>query len=150
MILESTQPLLIRHSASDLTHFLACEALTALDLKALTDKGLAARKVELDESGALIAKKGVAHEKTYLQNLHNAGKQVVDIQAQPLATNEDRRIATENAMTSGVEVIYQATLIDGDLLGHADFLLRVETPSSLEHGGETISSPRQDLKPLFV
>ena len=129
MILESTQPLLLRHSASDLTHFLACEALTALDLKALTDKGLAARKVELDESGALIAKKGVAHEKTYLQNLHNAGKQVVDIQAQPLATNEDRRIATENAMTSGVEVIYQATLIDGILLGHADFLLSVETPS---------------------
>ena len=34
-------------------------------------------------------------------------------------------------MRKGVDVIYQATFFDGRWRGHADFLLRVETPSNL-------------------
>ena len=34
-------------------------------------------------------------------------------------------------MRAGTHIIYQGTLIEGDFLGHADFLRRVETPSAL-------------------
>src|SRR6266508_4149425 len=35
---------------------------------------------------------------------------------------------TNEAMASGADVIYQATFFDGTFRGHADFLLRVESP----------------------
>ena len=34
-------------------------------------------------------------------------------------------------MRAGADVIYQATFFDGRWRGHADFLLRVDTPSDL-------------------
>ncbi len=42
-----------------------------------------------------------------------------------------RAAATLEAMRSGASVIYQATFVDDGLLGHADFLRRVERPSAL-------------------
>src|SRR5207302_5879207 len=38
---------------------------------------------------------------------------------------------TVAAMRSGADVIFQATFFDGRWRGHADFLLRVETPSDV-------------------
>lgn len=35
------------------------------------------------------------------------------------------------AMKQGCRVVYQATFFDGTFRGHADFLMRVETPSAL-------------------
>lgn len=119
------------YSATDLVGFLDCEHLTALDLAALDDRALAAQRNAADESAALIARKGVQHEQDYLEALRRAGRQVIDIAVQ--ADDIDERAAkTLDAMRSGAEVIYQATLRNGVWIGHADFLRRIDDePSDL-------------------
>ena len=118
-------------SASDLVHFLECEHLTVLDLQHISGDLPLVQKTELDESAALIARKGNEHERAYLDRLRAEGRVAVDIAAQG-GTTDDKVGRTLDAMRSGVEVIYQATLRDAPLFGHADFLLRVDgTPSAL-------------------
>lgn len=112
-------------SASDLVHFLECEHLTVLDLHHANGRLPAMQKTELDESAALIARKGNEHERAYLDRCRTEGRQVVDIAAEGGST-DDKVARTLAAMRSGIEVIYQATLRDGPLFGHADFLLRVD------------------------
>lgn len=118
------------YSATDLVGFLSCEHLTRLAWQALDDRALASRRVENDASSALIAQKGNAHEIAYLRALQDAGRQVVVIATDvPLLKREQQ---TLDAMASGAEVIYQATLRDGTWVGHADFLRRVDgQPSAL-------------------
>lgn len=114
------------HSASDLSNFLACEHLTALDRLALHDPGLRDLRVPPDEGTQLIQQKGIAHEKAYLARLRAEGRQVIDIaQTDDPAASVER---THAAMRDGVEVIYQAALAHGNLAGYADFLIRV-TPA---------------------
>ena len=117
VILQAASNTLL-HSASDLTHFLACEALTALDLRALTDSELAEQKVSLDEGGQLVAEKGMAHEKAHLQRLMDQGQRVVDINTVAGRDLAERVQATQRAMADGADVVYQATLMQDDLLGH--------------------------------
>ena len=124
-------PARLLHAATDLTSFMECEALTALNLRALTDPDLAAQKVALDDSTQLITDKGVEHEKAYLQRLISQGLTVVDIAAVAGPALPDRVQATQQAMAQGAQVIYQAALTGDDLVGHADFLVRVDTPSAL-------------------
>jgi predicted RecB family nuclease len=111
------------YSATDLSNFLACEHLTALDRLALRDADLRGRKVAPDEGTQLIQQKGVDHEKAYLARLQAEGRQVIDIAqtGDPAAAVE----RTHAAMRDGVEVIYQAALEHGNLAGYADFLIRV-------------------------
>ena len=118
------------YSATDLVGFLSCEHLTGLAWQALADRALASRQVENDASSALIAQKGNAHEHAYLRALPDAGRQVVVIATDvPLL---QRKQQTLEAMASGAEVIYQATLLSGPWIGHADFLRRVDgQPSAL-------------------
>ena len=100
MIRQEQAPALL-HSASDLTHFLACEALTALDLRSLFDAELAKKKVSLDDSGQLVADKGMAHEKAHLQRLMDQGKRVVDINTVAGRDLAERAQATLRAMDDG-------------------------------------------------
>ena len=112
-------------SATDVVAFLECEHLTAIELQSLGDKALRAERSELDESADLFARKGDDHERAYLARLLADGRAVVDIAADG-GTDDDKATRTLAAMRAGAEVIYQATLRDGPLLGHADFLRRVE------------------------
>lgn len=121
-------------SASDLVSFVACEHLTSLDWQATTDAALRKRRDEMDASGALITSRGNQHEQQHLAQLRASGLQVVDINEETReSSSKDERVArTLDALRSGVDVIYQATLRDGDLIGHADFLMRVDgQPSAL-------------------
>ena len=83
--------------------------------------------------GDLVARKGDEHELAYLESLRAAGREVVVISGEPgLAGVRRRTERTLEAMRSGAEVIYQAVLFDGDRWrGYADFLERVESPSTL-------------------
>ncbi|MDB5871547.1 MAG: nuclease [Ramlibacter sp.] len=118
-------------SASDLVAFLECEHLTALDWRVLQGDVAASSRSEQDESAALISRKGSEHERAYLDRLRADGKVVIDIAAEG-GTADEKVARTIAAMQSGAEVIYQATLRDGLLLGYADFLRRVDgQPSSL-------------------
>src|SRR5207244_11858078 len=70
---------------------------------------------------------GTAHEATYLDAYRAAGKNVVVIETSgaTLDAYARAREQTLEAMRSGIDVIYQATLFDGRWLGYADFLERV-------------------------
>ncbi|NCW87030.1 MAG: TM0106 family RecB-like putative nuclease, partial [Oxalobacteraceae bacterium] len=70
------------------------------------------------------------HEKAFARTLEEQAESFVDISL--ISQNiESRFEATCEAMRAGTHIIYQGTLIEGDFLGHADFLRRVETPSAL-------------------
>jgi uncharacterized protein len=111
-------------SPTDLTHFLACQHLTTLELRAARGELTAP---ERNEDAELLAKKGIAHETAYLERLRADGRGVREI-----STDEGfgaAAEATRAAIADGVDVIYQGVLIDGRWRGQADFLERIEDGS---------------------
>ena len=117
------------YSATDLVGFLECEHLTVLELQSLHDDGARALRSAPDESAELIARKGDEHERAYLERLRAEGREVIDIAADG-GTVDDKVARTLAAMRGGAAIIYQATLRDGQLFGHADFLMRVDGEAS--------------------
>jgi len=109
-------------SATDLTHFADCQHLSWLDRLNL-DQPM--EKAEVDEQAKLIQAKGFEHEAAYLDGLEEAHSRIVTISAK--ASLQDRVASTHAAIADGAEVIYQATLVRGNLIGHADFLIHVGT-----------------------
>ena len=116
-------------SATDLVGYLACEHLTALERAAMA--GLVAKPTREDRELDIIRRRGFQHESRYLSELRAGGRSVVEI-----ARDDDtdrgeqvRRQAADTiaAMASGADVVFQATFFDGRWLGHADFLMRVES-----------------------
>jgi predicted RecB family nuclease len=120
----------ILYSASDLANFLECEHLTYLDRLHLDHP---MQKTASGEDAVLIQNKGLAHEKAYLKHLQEQHNTVVDIieRVGEKASTATKVEATLKAMQEGADIIYQATFMEGNLLGHADFLRRVPRPSNL-------------------
>src|SRR5262249_29018610 len=108
-------------SATDLINYLGCQHATFLDLEHL---GQPEPSVEPDPTEELLKRKGIEHEQRYLAFLKSQGREVVEVD--PKATISQRVDQTRAAMNAGVEVIYQAALLDVPWLGHADFLMRVD------------------------
>jgi uncharacterized protein len=128
------------YAATDLVGYLACSHRLALERAALA--GLARRPIRDDPAIETVAKRGHAHEQRYLADLKAEGRKVVEIASvddESMSRGQQLRAqaaATEAAMRTGADVIYQATFFDGTWLGFADFLLRRdhepgEPPSSL-------------------
>ena len=130
-------------SATDLVNFRECEHLSALDRAALDDKLLRAQKTKPDEQAQLLFRKGREFEASYLaelKRLHPSAGEVVEI-ASPFRNPGKAAAETLAAMRAGASIIYQATFLDGDLLGHADFLRKVDEPSALgNHSYEVIDT----------
>lgn len=120
-------------SPTDLTKHLACPHCTTLDLL-VADGELAAPEAGIDEQLQLIFDKGIEHEVAYLAALRARGLRVIEIDVTRRAgrSREDMEADTVAAMRDGADVIYQATLYDGEWVGYADFLLkRPDRPSRL-------------------
>ncbi len=66
-------------SATDIAGFLECEHLMWLDLRALSEPALRAKRVKDDESSLLLADKGIKHEKNHLARQIAEGETVVDV-----------------------------------------------------------------------
>jgi uncharacterized protein len=118
-------------SPSDLTAFLACEHRSKLDR--LVAEGLLERPEQDDPELEILRRHGDEHERRELERLRAEGRTIVEIRCDE-STPEALRAAeaeTVAAMHAGADVIFQATFFDGRWRGHADFLLRVETPSDL-------------------
>lgn len=116
----------ILYSATDLVRFADCRHHIALDL---IDLKTPLTRTENSAEAALLAAKGDAHERAYLQHLHDERGNVVEI---PREQSLSRNVAaTLSAMRQGAEVIYQAAVRDGDFAGHVDFLVRCDRPSKL-------------------
>jgi len=114
----------LRLSATDLANHLACRHLTTLD------RGLAEGRWKAPDwyrpEAAVLAERGLEHERAYLAWLEQQGRTItrLDAEGEPGGALE-RTIA---AMRAGADVIAQATLAAGRWLGRADVLLRVERP----------------------
>src|SRR4051812_39006818 len=100
-------------SPSDLSNFLACEHLTALELRATP------RPQRDDPQLELIRRKGEEHERGYLDSLRAAGRTVREIELD--ADWDAAAAATEEALREGVDVVYQGLFADGRWRGIADF-----------------------------
>ncbi len=123
----------IVYSATDLVGYLECGHLSRLDLARAA--GLIAAPFVDDPVLDRIAKRGELHEHRFLDSLVKNGQAVTEVPLDESLSYEERlesgRKATLAAMRAGDEVIYQAVLYDGRRIGFADFLHRVERPSSL-------------------
>ena len=120
-------------SATDLVGFLACEHLTNLERAALA--GLVQRPMRVDPELDRVVKRGMQHERRFLDERRAEGLRIVEITVpdgvERGAGYRAAADATVAAMQAGAEVIYQATFFDGRWLGFADFLRRVDAPSAL-------------------
>ncbi|GAC1414961.1 MAG: TM0106 family RecB-like putative nuclease [Candidatus Velthaea sp.] len=116
-------------SPTDLVNFVACEHLSALERQVAL--GALARPVPSEED-ALVSRKGDQHERAQLEALEAAG---IDVAVLPYPRRSAERDAaargTHAAMRSGAAWIHNATFVDGDFSGTADFLMRVGVPSEL-------------------
>lgn len=134
-------------SATDLAGYLECEHLVWLDLCALTDPALRARKKADDESAQLLARKGIEHEKNHLIRLTEQGHSVTDVMAlckgEGKVEREPMKAATLQAMRDAPDVIFQAALAHGQLAGYADFLMKVGEPAQ---SGDMASYEAADTK----
>ena len=119
------------YAATDLVGYLACEHLTQLERAVLA--GLTRRPERADPELDVIRKRGFEHEKRFLADLRAEGKQLVEIALDGSIDDRGDQLraaaaATEAAMAEGPDVVFQATFFDGTWRGHADFLLRVDSP----------------------
>jgi predicted RecB family nuclease len=109
--------------ATDLTNFLACRHLMALER-------LAAHKIAMrpffdDPMLEILRERGLEHERAYVQRLAQSGMRVVEIdKTSPVAFDE-----TLSALRDGADVVVQARLEHGAWAGWADVLLRVDGKS---------------------
>ncbi|NOU26849.1 MAG: TM0106 family RecB-like putative nuclease [Polyangiaceae bacterium] len=111
--------------ATDLTNFLGCRHLTAVER--LAAHKLAKRPYFDDPMLEILRERGLAHERAYVEHLAGAGKRVVSIERNSATPLDD----TLHAMREGADVIVQARLEHGVWAGWADVLLRVAGRSSL-------------------
>ncbi len=130
------------YSASDLNDYLECKRLSQLE--ALVARHKLRRPQAQDERAELIRRKGDEHERRHLQNLlERFPNDVVSFdRAEPdLEHYRQADLRTREAMGRGVRILYQATFFDGEFIGHADFLRRVERPSDLgEYSYEVVDT----------
>jgi uncharacterized protein len=116
-------------SPSDLANFVACEHLTQLELGIALEGG---RRPTVENAYAdLIKRKGEEHEAGFLESLEMAGRRVTHVGLREPPDFEVAARATVEAMRAGAEYVYQAVFFLDGWRGIADFLERVERPSSL-------------------
>ena len=141
------------YSASDLNDYLECKRLT--DLEALVARGKLERPDWEDEQTKLLRRKGEEHELAHLESLRQTDADgIVEFERGENSVDAYRRAEQETlgAMREGARVIYQATFFDGQFLGRADFLRRVERPSNLGNFGYEVMDTKLGLraKPYYL
>jgi predicted RecB family nuclease len=113
-------------SPTDLATFTRCAHAIQLRkksrLKTLVQLAPPGKSLRTD----ILTKRGGEHEAAYLTKLRGEGKRVVEIDRKDAARIE----RTIGAMMSGADVVFQGALGDQQWSGYADFLQRVERPSS--------------------
>jgi predicted RecB family nuclease len=111
-------------SATEVGNFLACQHLTALELKVAG--GELERPAQNDIERRLLEKRGLEHEARVLEYFRAQGRDVVVIEA-AVGAQGTRQAAEKTlaAMSAGAELIYQGTLLTEGWVGRPDFLQKV-------------------------
>lgn len=105
---------------------MGCAHATMLDIMHLRGDG--PEPAEDNENAALLQKQGDRHEATHLELLKASGRSVIEIPRGDLADNAK---ATQAALRSGADVVFQGAFLTGNWGGWSDFLMRVDRPSAL-------------------
>lgn len=112
-------------SASDLSNHIHCKHLTNLNLEAINGK--LDKPFTSNRSLELLRERGVNFEDNFLEDLIAQGFSVYKVNSD----DPDASLKTKEAMKSGYDYIYQARLSTDQWQGWADFLKKVEQPSTL-------------------
>ena len=113
-------------SATDLSNFLSCRHRTALEMAAA--RGKRKRPHFHDPLLEILFKRGLDHEKRYIQSLESAGRSILDLVD---VKDPDAAVAqTLAAMRAGADVLVQAALRGKRWYGRPDVLLRVDASSA--------------------
>ena len=118
----------LRLAASDLANHLGCRHFTNLDR--LVAIGSLKAPSWRDPSAEVMQKRGLEHERQYLEHLKSSGLNVVEVGN---GTDDAAVEATREAMRTGADVIAQGALASGcgRWFGRADVLRRVPRASDL-------------------
>ncbi len=116
-------------SPTDISSFLACRHRTGLELAA-AHKVLDKPRFE-DPYAAILARHGTEHEERYVASLKAGGFTTANAKPADRTPSEESLRLTLEAMRAGVDVIVQARLEDGGVVGYADILRKVDKPSDL-------------------
>lgn len=108
-------------SPTDLTAYLACEHLAMLNLRVARGELVAP---EPAEQAQLLFEKGNAHEEAYLERLRSGGLDVREVTVDD--GFDEAAVETRQALSEGIDVVYQGVLVDGRWRGQADFLIRAD------------------------
>jgi predicted RecB family nuclease len=132
-------------SPTDLVGFLDCPHLTALDRAVFA--GILPKPFREDAELDLLRRKGLEHERRYLEALAAEGHTVTEIADESGRTKEllAAREETLAAMRRGDDVIYQATFVEERWSGKADFLRRIDRPAVPSALGDWVYEP-EDTK----
>src|SRR5690242_2585352 len=125
-------------SATDLSGFLSCRYLTALEMGAAF--GTRKRPFFDDPLLKILFERGLAHERAFVQELSTDGRTIVD-----LSDVKERELAlarTLDAMKGGADVIVQGALRERSWYGRPDIMQRLEKPSALGHWSYEISDTK--------
>ncbi len=120
-------------SPSDLNDHIECPHLTTLSLEVA--RGHRQRSHVPEDHADLLRRKGGDHEASYLSELRKQGRQVANVLTPDFWDFATSARATVQTMRAGAEIIYQATFVQGDWRGRADFLERVDQPTALGDWG---------------
>lgn len=127
-------PPVFGYSPHDLVSFYQSEIITWLNRLRAEKKAYGEEYhdiKETDEADELFFRKGMEHEREFLQHLKNSQKTVMEIPSfhdTPGMTFDKSFAATIKAMQDGPDVIYQAALRRDDISGYADFLIKRPNP----------------------
>src|SRR5690242_11730178 len=116
-------------SPSDLNDYVECEHRTTLARQVAL--GEREKPHVADDGAKLLADKGTLHELDFLASMHDEGRDVVEIALDERWDFEAAAARTVEAMRAGADVISQATFLDNQWRGRADFLLRTPRASEL-------------------
>ena len=114
-------------SPTAIADFLACQHLTALNRAEAA--GQIKRPYFADPGLDLLVRLGQAHEQNYLTKLTAEGRKIAEIPID--GSRRDAAARTIEAIRDGAEVVYQATFLNDQWYGRADFVIRVDKPSDL-------------------
>jgi hypothetical protein len=113
-------------SASDLSGFLSCIHLTALDLAVV--RGEREPPTWVDPVLIVLRERGLDHERGYVEELRAQGLSITDLDG---IMGENAVARSGEAIRTGVDVILQPTLRNGRWFGRPDVLRRNAMPSAL-------------------
>jgi uncharacterized protein len=138
------------YSPTDLTTYLASPFASWMHRLQIENPEL---EIQIDEPDALLSSlqsKGLTHEQDLLEHFQVQGKSITKIPCD--LSFDEKKTQTLQAISNGVDVIYQAALSLEPFQGYADFLIRTSIPSKLgDYSYEVWDSKlSKSLKPEYV